>query len=185
MRPTSQPKRKAKRGRRRPDPLAAATDELRAWFDADPVSTGRQLLERLQETYPECYPDGLVRTVQRRLKVWRSEMAHARVWSCGAHIERRLAGARRADPVTPRRCAVGPSWRPPNGVVLAAIGVAEPILTKEKGPAARLCRLSIAWVRKIAAEFATLGHLNVNGRPYSAKSVRSMIEGLPGEADPT
>ena len=45
----------------------------------------------------------------------------------------------------PRRRTVGPSWRPPNGVVFAAIGAAEPILTKEKVPAARLCRLSIAW----------------------------------------
>jgi hypothetical protein len=80
VRPTSQPKPKAKRGRRRPDPLAAVTNELRAWFDADPASTGRQLLERLQETYPGCYPDGLVRTVQRRLKIWRSEIAHALVF---------------------------------------------------------------------------------------------------------
>ena len=32
-------------------------------------------------------------------------------------------------------------------------------------------------LRKIAAELAALGHLNVNGRPYSAKSVRSMVEG--------
>ena len=32
-------------------------------------------------------------------------------------------------------------------------------------------------LRKIAAELAALGHVNVNGRPYSAKSVRSMIEG--------
>ena len=40
VRPTSQPKPKAKRGRRRPDPLAAVTDELRAWFEADPVIDG-------------------------------------------------------------------------------------------------------------------------------------------------
>jgi hypothetical protein len=84
VRPTSQPKPKAKRGRRRPDPLAAVTDELRAWFDADPASTGRQLLERLQATHPGSYPDGLVRTVQRRLKIWRSEMAHALVFGRGA-----------------------------------------------------------------------------------------------------
>ena len=32
-------------------------------------------------------------------------------------------------------------------------------------------------LRKIAAELAALGHLNVNGQPYSAKSVRSMVEG--------
>ena len=32
-------------------------------------------------------------------------------------------------------------------------------------------------LRKIAAELAALGHLNVNGGPYSAKSVKSMING--------
>jgi hypothetical protein len=56
---TSQQKPKAKRGRRLPDPLAAVTDELRAWFDADPASTGRQLQERLQEIH---IPD-VIRTV--------------------------------------------------------------------------------------------------------------------------
>jgi hypothetical protein len=80
VRPTSRPKPKAKRGRRRPDPLAAVTDELRSWFEADPASTGRQLLDRLQAEYPHHYPDGLVRTVQRRLKIWRSELAHALVF---------------------------------------------------------------------------------------------------------
>jgi hypothetical protein len=86
VRPTSKPKPKpkAKRGRRRPDPLAGVTDELRAWFGADPASTGRQLLERLQETYPGRYPNGLVRTVQRRLKIWRSEVAHALVFGRAA-----------------------------------------------------------------------------------------------------
>ena len=80
VRPTSKAKPIAKRGRRRPDPLAAVTNELRAWFEADPASTGRQLLERLQEMYPGRYPDGLVRTVQRRLKIWRSELARALVF---------------------------------------------------------------------------------------------------------
>jgi hypothetical protein len=80
VRPTSRPTPKAKRGRRRPDPLAAVTDELRSWFEADPASTGRQLLDRLQAEYPHRYPDGLVRTVQRRLKIWRSELAHALVF---------------------------------------------------------------------------------------------------------
>ena len=91
VRPTSQPKPKAKRGRRRPDPLAAVTDELRVWFDADPASTGRQLLERLQATHPGSYPDGLMRTVQRRLKIWRSEMAHALVFGRGAQTPSRDA----------------------------------------------------------------------------------------------
>ena len=93
VRPTSQPKPKAKRGRRRPDPLAAVTDELRVWFDADPASTGRQLLERLQATHPGAYPDGLVRTVQRRLKIWRSEMAHALVFGRAGQASTRLSAA--------------------------------------------------------------------------------------------
>jgi hypothetical protein len=80
VRPTSQPKPKAKRGRRRPDPLATVTEEMRAWFDADPALSGRQLLSRLQQIYPGRYPDGLVRTVQRRLKIWRSKMARALVF---------------------------------------------------------------------------------------------------------
>jgi hypothetical protein len=92
VRPTSKPKPKAKRSRRRPDPLASVTDELRAWFGADPASTGRQLLERLQKTYPGGYPNGLVRTVQRRLKIWRSEMAHALVFGRAGQESNALSG---------------------------------------------------------------------------------------------
>jgi hypothetical protein len=80
VRPTSQSKPKARRGRRRPDPLAAVTDDLRSWFEADPSLSGRQLLDRLQAEHPGQYPDGLVRTVQRRLKIWRSALAHALVF---------------------------------------------------------------------------------------------------------
>jgi hypothetical protein len=75
VRPTSMPKPKAKRGRRRPDPLAAVTVVLRGWFEAEPWRTSRELLERLQAEYPGMYPDGLLRTCQRRLKEWRRETA--------------------------------------------------------------------------------------------------------------
>jgi hypothetical protein len=75
VRPTAQAKPKPKRGRRRPDPLVAVTEEMRAWFEADPSQTGGELLMRLQAAYPGRYPDGLLRTVQRRLKVWRGEIA--------------------------------------------------------------------------------------------------------------
>jgi hypothetical protein len=80
VRPTSRPKPKAKRGRRRPDPLADVTDDLRAWFEADPSLSGRQLLDRLRAKHPGQYPDGMVRTVQRRLKIWRSVLAHELVF---------------------------------------------------------------------------------------------------------
>lgn len=75
VRPTAHPALKPKRGRRRPDPLIAVTDDLRSWFEADPTQTGGQLLLRLQTSDPDRYPDALLRTVQRRLKIWRSEIA--------------------------------------------------------------------------------------------------------------
>ena len=75
VRPTAQPKPRPKRGRRRPDPLAAVTEELRAWFDEEPWRTSREFLDKLQSEHPGQYPDGLLRTVQRRLKIWRSERA--------------------------------------------------------------------------------------------------------------
>ena len=52
----------------------------RRGFDADPSRTGRELLERLQAEHPERYPDRLLRTLQRRLKVWRGEMAQTLVF---------------------------------------------------------------------------------------------------------
>lgn len=73
IRPTAVPKPKQKRERRRPDPLVAVTGQLRAWFDEEPWRTGRELLERLQAEHPGQYPDHLLRTLQRRLKIWRKE----------------------------------------------------------------------------------------------------------------
>jgi hypothetical protein len=80
IRPTAIPKAKPKRGRRRPDPLVNVTDTLRAWFDEEPWRTSRELLERLQAEQPEEYPDQLLRTLQRRMKIWRSEKAHTIVF---------------------------------------------------------------------------------------------------------
>ena len=76
VRPTAKPAEKPKRGRRRPDPLADVTDRLRDWFEDEPWRTSRQLLERLHAEYPDRYPDKLLRTLQRRVKVWRRERVH-------------------------------------------------------------------------------------------------------------
>ena len=86
VRPTSRPKEKAKRGRRRPDPFASVTMQIREWFKAEPWRTSRELFERLQREQPGIYPPGQIRTLQRRLKGWRSEVAHTLVF-----------GAARAD----------------------------------------------------------------------------------------
>jgi hypothetical protein len=81
VRPTSRRPEKKKRGRRRPDPLVSVTAELRAWFEAEPWRTSRELFERLQAAHPGTFPDGQLRTLQRRLKEWRREKSHQMVFS--------------------------------------------------------------------------------------------------------
>jgi len=83
-RPVARSKPVMPRGRRRPDPLKDVTEDLKSWHEADPGATGRQLLERLQATYPDRHPDGLLRTVQRRLKIWRAAQARALVFCAPA-----------------------------------------------------------------------------------------------------
>src|SRR5262249_53118819 len=68
-------KPKPKRQRRRPDPFVTVTAELREWFEAEPWLTSREFFERLQAAHPGNYPDGQLRTLQRRLKEWRRENA--------------------------------------------------------------------------------------------------------------
>jgi hypothetical protein len=80
VRPTARAKPKAKRLRRRPDPFATVSEQLRAWFDAEPKQTGRALFSRLQSAYPDVYPAGQLRTLQRRLKAWRQETAQQMVF---------------------------------------------------------------------------------------------------------
>ena len=80
VRPTSHRAPPVPRGRRRPDPLAQVTSDLRAWFDEDRAQTGRELLSKLQAVHPDAYPDALLRTVQRRLKIWRAAMARELVF---------------------------------------------------------------------------------------------------------
>ena len=76
-RPTDRPIAKPKRERRRPDPLLKATPQLREWFEAEPWRTSSELLSKLQAECPGVYPSKVLRTLQRRLKLWRSEQASA------------------------------------------------------------------------------------------------------------
>ncbi len=87
VRPTSKAKEKARRGRRRPDPFVMVTALMRQWFEAEPWRTSRELFERLQAEQPGAFPDGQLRTLQRRLKEWRREKAHEMVFGAGADRE--------------------------------------------------------------------------------------------------
>jgi hypothetical protein len=91
VRPTARPKPPVPRGRRRPDPLAAVTVDLQDWFKAEPWHTGRELLDKLRETYPDQYSEKHLRTLQRRLKIWRRDAAWTLVF-----------GASDQDPALPK-----------------------------------------------------------------------------------
>ena len=79
VRPTARRPPPKPRGRRRPDPLKDVTVTLKGWLEGDPALSGRQLLGKLQAQHPGRYPDGLLRTVQRRTKVWRADLARTLV----------------------------------------------------------------------------------------------------------
>jgi hypothetical protein len=52
-------------------------------LEVDPDLTGLELFERLQHKSPGVYPDGQLRTLQRRLKHWRMGMARSLIF--GVH----------------------------------------------------------------------------------------------------
>ena len=93
------------------------TEQLKAWFEEEPWRTGRELLEKLQVEQPGDYPDGLLRTVQRRLKVWRSEKARALVLNPAAGPAGRPSGAETVSSLprdwVPLRVASGSTARHP------------------------------------------------------------------------
>ena len=58
--------------RTRPDPYAEVWEELRDMLSANPGFEAKTLFEDLQRRYPGTFSDGQLRTLQRRIKVWRA-----------------------------------------------------------------------------------------------------------------
>lgn len=61
--------------RTRADPFESVWPTVCTWLTSDPDQTARQLLDRLQLEHPGVYPDGQLRTLQRKLKDWRTQAA--------------------------------------------------------------------------------------------------------------
>jgi Integrase core domain len=61
------------RGRRRPDPFAEHWTEILALMDEDPDQTARELIDAVIARFPSKYTIAHLRTLQRRLKVWRRD----------------------------------------------------------------------------------------------------------------
>ena len=57
--------------RTRPDPFDGVWEEMRSWLESDPGRTSKSLLLELQQRRPGRYPNGQLRTLQRRVREWR------------------------------------------------------------------------------------------------------------------
>ena len=68
--------------RTRKDPFAEVWTEILLWLQQEPKATAKSLLERLQQTWPGSFDDGLLRTRQRRVKEWRRIMARQLIYPC-------------------------------------------------------------------------------------------------------
>ncbi|WP_372613705.1 ISNCY family transposase, partial [Halomonas sp.] len=76
VRPTHRTTPKASRHwRTRKDPFESVWPRIVGWLDNAPDQSAKGLLERLQREHPGTYSDGQLRSLQRRVKEWRGEMA--------------------------------------------------------------------------------------------------------------
>ena len=85
IRPTHQaaPK-KPRHWRTRADPFEAVWPQVLLWLEREPDQTAGALLERLQRSHAGQFPDGQLRTLQRRVKAWRRDMARRLVFTADA-----------------------------------------------------------------------------------------------------
>lgn len=75
------------RTRRRPDPLQADWAEMLQCLESDPDQTARELLTAFQARHPDRYHAGHLRTLQRRLKIWRREAVQRLICDMEGHTE--------------------------------------------------------------------------------------------------
>ena len=63
--------------RTRKDPFAEVWKELRLRLEINPAQTAKALFQDLQRRYPGRFPDGQVRTLQRRVRDWRRKQLYS------------------------------------------------------------------------------------------------------------
>lgn len=68
--------------RTRKEPFEGVWADILLWLQEDPEATAKSLLERLHKEHPGRFPDGQLRTLQRRLREWRRVMARELVYAC-------------------------------------------------------------------------------------------------------
>ena len=84
----------APRWRTREDPFAAVWEEVRELLEVNTGLEAKTVFEYLQRRYPGQFEDGQLRTLQRRLKIWRATEGPAReVFFSQQHSPGRLAAS--------------------------------------------------------------------------------------------
>jgi hypothetical protein len=71
--------------RTRSDPFADVWTEIKGWLAADPDITAKALLARLQQEHSCSFSAGQLRTLQRRVREWRQEMARKLIFSTNTY----------------------------------------------------------------------------------------------------
>lgn len=85
--------------RTRPDPYEEVWPMLQQWLKEEPHATAKGLFRRLNAEMPNRFGPGQYRTLQRRVKEWRTAIARRLVLGCNYEIESevyRAANERRA-----------------------------------------------------------------------------------------
>jgi hypothetical protein len=88
------------------DPFEAVWPQVQQWLNEEPDANAKELFLRLQESMSGTFAPGQLRTLQRRVKQWRSEIARQLVLGLGSETEIdrdiRSVGATISSEVGPR-----------------------------------------------------------------------------------
>ncbi|HEX2523397.1 MAG TPA: hypothetical protein VHP35_14845, partial [Terriglobia bacterium] len=68
--------------RTRVDPFENVWPLVEQWLNNQPDANAKSIFQRLQETMPELFQPGQLRTLQRRVKEWRTTIARRLVLGC-------------------------------------------------------------------------------------------------------
>ena len=73
--------------RTREDPFEAVWPQVQRWLNEQPDANAKELFLRLQGSMPGTFPPGQLRTLQRRVKQWRSAIARQLVLGLKSEAE--------------------------------------------------------------------------------------------------
>ena len=73
--------------RTREDPFEAVWRQVKRWLNEQPDANAKELFLRLQESMPGTFLPGQLRTLQRRVKQWRSAIARQLVLGLESEVE--------------------------------------------------------------------------------------------------